>query len=47
VYELEQFITPGKLIGVAWGFSGKENLLRELPPESILDTAADITKVLR
>lgn len=46
VYELEHFITPGKLIGVAWGFSGKENLLKELPPEYILDTPTDLTKVI-
>jgi len=46
VYELENFISPGKLIGVAWGFSGKENLCKELPEKYILDIPSDITKVL-
>ena len=46
VYELQNFIAPGKLIGVAWGFSGKENLLKELPPTSILNTFTEITTLL-
>lgn len=46
VYELENFITPGKLIGVAWGFSGKENLLKELPEEFILNTPTDLARVV-
>lgn len=44
VYELENFVTPGKLLGVAWGFSGKENLLRKLPSEYIVDTPTDFTR---
>ena len=45
VYELENFISPGKLIGVAWGFSGTENLQKELPAEYILNTPTDFTKL--
>lgn len=46
VYELQNFITPGKLIGVAWGYSGKTNLLKELPDKYILDTPAEIRNIL-
>ena len=47
VYELEQVITPGKLIGVAWGFSGKDNLRKELPEQYILNTPADFKTILQ
>jgi phosphoglycolate phosphatase-like HAD superfamily hydrolase len=46
VYELENFISPGKLIGVAWGFSGKENLLKELPEKYILNNPQDLANIL-
>ncbi|OIP78318.1 MAG: hypothetical protein AUK16_00475 [Parcubacteria group bacterium CG2_30_44_11] len=45
-YELQDFISPEKLIGVAWGFCGREVLLKELKPEYILDTSYDIHRVL-
>jgi phosphoglycolate phosphatase-like HAD superfamily hydrolase len=45
VYELQYFISPEKLFGVAWGFSGKENLLRELKPQYILDTPEDFLRL--
>lgn len=45
VYELENMITPGKLIGVAWGFSGKENLQKELPVTSILQTPTELPRL--
>ncbi len=46
VYELQNFISPDKLIGVAWGFCGREVLLKQLKPEHILDVPSDIHKVL-
>ncbi len=47
VYELQHFIAPDKLIGVAWGFCGREQLLKELQPEYILEKPSDITRVLK
>ncbi len=46
VYELQDMISPSKLIGVTWGFCTKEQLLKELDPEHILDTPTDLRAVL-
>ncbi|MEZ4195504.1 MAG: HAD hydrolase-like protein [Candidatus Paceibacterota bacterium] len=46
VYELQNFIHPDKLIGVAWGYCSKEQLLTELKPENILNSPADLPKLL-
>jgi len=46
VYELQNFISPKKLIGVSWGFCGREILLKELKSEYILDVPNDIHRVL-
>jgi len=46
VYELQNMISKDKLMGVSWGFCTKEDLLKELLPEHILDKASDIHKVL-
>lgn len=46
VYELRNMITENKLIGVSWGYCGKEVLLSELKPEHILDKPSDIQKLL-
>lgn len=47
VYELQDFISPDKLIGVTWGFSGKENLLKELKEEHILESPAQFNNILK
>jgi phosphoglycolate phosphatase-like HAD superfamily hydrolase len=46
VYELRDFISKDKLIGVSWGYCGKDALLRELDEKYILNKAKDIHKVL-
>lgn len=46
VYELQDMITPEKLIGVSWGYCGKEVLLKGLKAENILNVASDIHTVL-
>jgi phosphoglycolate phosphatase-like HAD superfamily hydrolase len=45
VYELENCLKKEKLIGVNWGFSGRDNLLKKLDPEQILDTPGDIQRL--
>ncbi|MCA9357235.1 HAD hydrolase-like protein [Candidatus Nomurabacteria bacterium] len=45
IYELQNFIAKDKLIGVTWGFCTKEQLLEELSPDHILDTAKDFDKL--
>ncbi len=47
VYELKEFITEDKLIGVSWGYCGRDILLQELKPEYILDTPNDLHRVVR
>jgi len=46
VYELEGFISKDKLIGCSWGFCTKEDLLKELNPEHVIDTPAEFTALL-
>ncbi len=46
VFELQSLISEDKLIGVTWGYCTKEELLRELIAECILDEPSDIHKVL-
>ena len=46
VYELQDFISKDKLIGVSWGFCSKDQLLQELQEQYILDTPKDIHNVL-
>ena len=46
VYELQNFISPDKLIGVNWGFCTKEQLLLELKEENILTTHEGIKEIL-
>ena len=46
VYELQHMISKDKLIGVSWGYCAKEDLLKELTPEHILNLPSDIHKVL-
>ncbi len=46
VYELRDMIPEDKLIGVAWGYCGRDALLQVLKPEHILDTPADLSRVL-
>lgn len=45
VYELSDLISPGKLIGCGWGFSGKEELESLLPREAILENPSDIHRL--
>jgi len=45
VYELENFLTKGHLIGCAWGFSGKEDLESVLGREHVLETHEDIHRL--
>lgn len=47
VFELENCLQKEKLIGVSWGFSGKDNLLKKLSSEYILDIPSDIQKLLK
>ena len=42
VYELQNFLAPEKLIGVFWGYCGKDALLKALKEKHILNTAADL-----
>jgi len=46
VYELQNLIAKDRLIGVSWGFSGKELLLTQLTSENILDTPKDLRRLL-
>jgi len=46
VYELQNMISKDKLIGVSWGYCGKETLASVLDAKYILDSAADIHKVM-
>lgn len=46
IYELRDILHPEKLIAVSWGYCTKEQLLTELSPENILNTASDLPKVL-
>jgi phosphoglycolate phosphatase-like HAD superfamily hydrolase len=46
VYELQDMISEDKLIGVAWGYCGRDALLEVLKPERILDAASDLSTVL-
>jgi len=45
VYELQNFIAPNKLIGVSWGYCGKEALTTQLEEKYILDKAEHLSKV--
>lgn len=45
VYELQNFISPDKLIGVAWGYCGKDALAKELQKEHILNKPTDFTRL--
>lgn len=47
VYELKNFISPDKLLGVSWGYCTKEQLLQELPVTSILNTPEDLLLLLK
>jgi len=47
VLELQSFITPDKLIGVSWGYCGKELLLKELKENNILDYPDDIAELFK
>lgn len=46
VYELQNFISPDKLIGVSWGYCGKEALQKELTDENILDKKEDLRIII-
>tara|TARA_B100000745_G_scaffold267052_1_gene192607 strand:- start:679 stop:1299 length:621 start_codon:yes stop_codon:yes gene_type:complete len=46
IYELQNFISPDKLIGVAWGYCGKEALSKELDEGYILCTPCELTALL-
>lgn len=46
IFELKNFISPDKLIGVTWGFCTKEQLLTELDSKQILDAPEHIRKLL-
>jgi phosphoglycolate phosphatase-like HAD superfamily hydrolase len=45
VYELQNMIAKDKLIGVSWGYCGKELLLRELDEAHLLDKPGDIQRL--
>lgn len=45
IFELENCLQKEKLIGVSWGFSGKENLLKKISPQQILDRPSDIQRL--
>jgi len=46
VYELRELLSPGKLIGVSWGFCSKAQLMTMLDEENILTTPADLSRVI-
>lgn len=46
VYELRDMMSEDKLIGVAWGYCGRDALLQVLKPEHILDVPSDLARVL-
>lgn len=45
VYELQNLLSEEKLIGVAWGYCGRDALLKALKPEHILDSPADFARL--
>ncbi len=45
VYELENFLARGKIIGVSWGFCGYDKLRELLPENQILKNFEDIHKI--
>ena len=46
VYELKDCIAKDKLIGVSWGYCGKDLLLKELEDKNILNVPSDIKQIL-
>lgn len=46
VYELQNMLAPGKLIGCAWGFQGLEGLKEVLPERQILKDFKDLHRIL-
>ena len=46
IYELRDCISAKKLLGVSWGYCSREQIRTELPGTQILETPADLRRIL-